>query len=537
MQIKKTNAIGGQRLCEQFSLQLVSPLAVHSQIGARRLSVADGNGTIETYQEMMRPDETVRGHLTFHLKHEAISLEMLSRLFAKAPEADFVEWIANEPTSQYARRAGFLYEWLTGKVLNLDSIKVGGNYVDALNGADQVVAQAGAVNGRWRVRDNMPGTQEFCPTVRLTAQAKAAMDVNCQKMLNDLQIEFGSELLLKSAVWLTLRESRSSFQLEGEDDKKDRIERFADVLHNFTGQGDPPLDQESLAMLQKSILGEATSIRQPGIRKSPVFIGQTVRYQDVIHYVAPPAQDVSGMLAGIGSFLNKTAGQSPVMRAAVASFGFVYVHPMADGNGRVHRFLINDILRRDGVVPAPLIVPVSGLLTRDAHERQAYDQVLDSFSKPMMQVYAGASRLEGPPIEYEDGIFSNFTFDATDDARHAWRFMDFTPHVQFMGDVLEKTILQEMREEAVYLVNHLRARNAVKEVIEMPDQQVDRVIRSIEQNNGVISGALAKEVPYLARPGIWELVCEGVKGAFQAVSSVDAVGAESDRPPSDVPAP
>lgn len=118
-------------------------------------------------------------------------------------------------------------------------------------------------------------------------------------------------------------------------------------------------------MLQRSILGEATSIRLPGIRKSPVFIGQTFRYQEVIRYVAPAADDVQSMLAGIGEFLGPTAGQSPVMRAAVASFGFVYVHPLADGNGRVHRFLINDILRRDGAVPEPLIVPVSGLITRD----------------------------------------------------------------------------------------------------------------------------------------------------------------------------
>ena len=514
MKNKTAGVIGGSWLCGHFDLRLVNPLAVSSHIGARRQTVAAGGATTETYQELMRPDETVRGHLTFHLKHEAINLEMLSRLFTKAPASEFARWIASEPTSQYARRAGFLFEWLTGKALDLDGVKVGGNYVDVLDAKDMVVAQAGSANGRWRVRDNMPGTPEFCPTVRLTAPAKVAMSVNCQQMLDELQIEFGSEMLLKSAVWLTLRESRSSFQIEGEVDKKDRIERFADVLHNFTGQGEPPLDQESLAMLQRSILGEATSIRLPGIRKSPVFIGQTVRYQEVIHYVAPPAEDVTGMLDGIGRFLDRTAGQSPVMRAAVASFGFVYIHPLADGNGRVHRFLINDILRRDGAVPAPFIVPVSGLITSDAHERVAYDKVLDSFSKPMMRIYAGASSLEGPSVEYEDGISSNFIFNATDEARHAWRFMDFTPHVQYMGDVIEKAIYQEMRDEAAYLRNHLRARNAVKAVVEMPDQQVDRVIRSIEQNNGVLSGVLAKEVPYLARPGIWEQVCAGVKASF-----------------------
>lgn len=515
MQFKPTSAIGGQWLCEQFSLNLVNALTVQSQIGARRHSITTVVSTCETYQEMMRPDDTLRGHLTFHLKHESINLEMLSRLFALQVGADLVLWIEREPTSQYARRAGFLYEWMSGNRLAVDDAKIGGNYADALNPADLVVATKSQMTGRWRVRDNMPGTREFCPTVRLSTHAKAAMAVDCTVMLEDLKIEFGAEMLLKSAVWLTLRESRSSFQLEGEQDKKDRIERFAEVLHSYTGQGEPPLGQESLALLQRAILGKASSIRQPGVRKSPVFIGQTIGYQEVIHYVAPPSSDVPGMLDGLGTFLNKTTGQSPVMRAAVASFGFVYIHPMADGNGRVHRFLINDVLRRDGVVPAPLIVPVSGLIASDAHERQKYDAVLDTVSRPLMVLYKSASRLNGPVTAYEDGISSNFIFEATDDARHAWRFIDYTPHVQFMGDALERAIYLEMRVQALFIRNHQLARNAIKEVIEMPDAQVDRVIRSIQQNNGMLSGALSQEIPYLTSPGIWTKVCEAVAASYR----------------------
>lgn len=533
MQSKPTSAIGGQWLSEQFNLNLVSALAVQSQIGARRHSASSVASTCETYQEIMRPDGTLRGHLRFHLKHEPINLEMLSRLFAKsnnACEADLILWIECESTSQYARRAGFLYEWLTGNQLAVNGEKIGGNYVDALNPNDLVVASTSHMIGRWRVRDNMPGTREFCPTVRLSTHAKAAMAVDCTMMLQDLQVEFGAEMLLKSAVWLTLRESRSSFQIEGEIDKKDRIERFAEVLHSFTGQGKPPLDHDSLAMLQRAILGEATSIRQPGVRKSPVFIGQTIGYQEVIHYVAPPSGDVPGMLEGLATFLNKTTGQSPVMRAAVASFGFVYIHPMADGNGRVHRFLINDVLRRDGSVPAPLIVPVSGLIASNADERQKYDEVLDTVSKPLMVFYKSASRLSGPAIAYEDGIYSNFIFEATDDARHAWRFIDYTPHVQFMGDALERAIYLDMRVQALFIRNHQLARNAIKEVIEMPDAQVDRVIRSIQQNNGILSGVLAKEIPYLTNPGMWEMVCEAVAASTYAVDPEAAVNAFNELP-------
>ena len=37
-------------------------------------------------------------------------------------------------------------------------------------------------------------------------------------------------------------------------------------------------------------------------------------------------------------FFKGTKGQSSLMRSAVIAFGFVYIHPLADGNGRIHRF-------------------------------------------------------------------------------------------------------------------------------------------------------------------------------------------------------
>jgi len=43
----------------------------------------------------------------------------------------------------------------------------------------------------------------------------------------------------------------------------------------------------------------------------------------------------------------------------MGSFGYVYVYPFEDGNGRTHRFLIHDILVRNKVVPNETILPVS----------------------------------------------------------------------------------------------------------------------------------------------------------------------------------
>lgn len=125
------------------------------------------------------------------------------------------------------------------------------------------------------------------------------------------------------------------------------------------------------------------------------------------------------MLGGLSTFLDRTEGQSAIMRSAVAAFGFVYIHPLADGNGRIHRFLIHDLLRRDGVVKDPMILPVSSFITSEHAERRAYDQVLDVISQPLLQSLMGLYSFTQTPTHHPDGIHSNFVFHGEQVARHA----------------------------------------------------------------------------------------------------------------------
>lgn len=513
--------LGGAWLVRRYGLDLVLPLATISEIGGRRATHTEDGATRQTYVEAMRPEASLRGHLTFHLKHEAPHLELLSRLFAACDPNELTTWFANEPTGQYVRRSGFLYEWLTGKQLPVGPAAPLA-LVDVLD-ADRVVAASpgrAVTNRRWRVRDNMPGTPAFCPIVRKTPQLVEAMELDVAALLAHLGDEFGEDLLMKSAVWMTLRESRSSFEIEGEADKADRVQRFAGVLARRTGQGDLPLTDAVLAEMQSEILGRLTSLQQFGIRTSPVFVGEVHSYQEIVHYVAPPPQDLQPMLEGLATFIERTQGQSPLMRSAVASFGFVYIHPLADGNGRVHRFLINDILRRDGVVKDPIILPISSLITSDGAERRAYDRILEVISRPLMLSLAGQYEF-GERITYPDGITSNLKFTGSDKARPVWRLMDLSRHVAYLADVVKRTIQEDMRAQARYMRNHARARAAIKNIIEMPDAQIDRVIRSIEINKGSLTNVLAKEMPVLGREGVWEAIVDAVKEAFQDTPAED----------------
>ena len=75
------NLIGGSWLAAHLGIDLVMPLSILSRIGGRRASQTVDGLTTETYVASMRASDTLRGHLTFHLKHEIPHFELLSRLF------------------------------------------------------------------------------------------------------------------------------------------------------------------------------------------------------------------------------------------------------------------------------------------------------------------------------------------------------------------------------------------------------------------------------------------------------------------------
>lgn len=504
------DSIGVVWLSRVYDIYPVAKFSVRSQVGGRRKTKSNSDGCIEIYPEIMRPADNAVKHLEFYLRHEVVNLEFLARLFKKMGPVLIQEWINTEPTGKYARRTAFLYEWLTGDTLSVPD-RLGGNYVDAIDSHRLIAASPQFVEKvkRWRINNNLPGTPDFCPMLVLSESLIQAMNLNVPSLLNDFKDEFGSDQLRRSSVWLRLRESKASFEIEGEGANRMRTQRFDSVLEHRTGRGEIPLSDTALAQLQGEILGETTTITQFGLRQSPVFVGEALCSEEIVHYIAPPPDKIAKMLDGLQIFLERTQGQSSIMRAAVVSFGFVYIHPLADANGRVHRFLINDILRRDGVIPDGMILPVSAVIASNASERKNYNQVLDEIAEPLMHRIQEFVSIASKPTSYPDGVVSNIEFDGESEAEPAWRYPRLESHIIFLSKVLYQAITHDVLEQLCSLRKLNRTRQVLKEIVEMPDQQADLVLQSIEQNQGVLSNVLAK-IPILAKPGIWEQIVEAV---------------------------
>lgn len=503
--------IGFQTLAEHYDLRLVQPLRVDSMISTSR-SQRESHDRIENrYPVGYMPADNFAGHFSFGLKYEEIHLEFFARLFTATGPEPIEAWCRREPFGQYARRTGFLYEWLTGQVLDVPDV-TNGSYVDVLSPQHYLTRTDTKRNKRWRVNDNLPGSVNFCPLVRRTPAIAQALAFDLAGALQDLDNTFGADILMRTASWLTFKESRASFVIEKEADQADRIQRFAHVIAQHCGQIDHPLSEKSLHLLQEGILGhDAIGL---GLRRSPVFVGQATLREDIVHYVAPQFEDIPALMQGLQQAEEATRGAESLVRAAIIAFGFVYIHPMRDGNGRIHRFLINDVLLRDGAIPEGVILPVSATITSSTRFRAGYDRTLEVFSRQLMRRYATSWRF-GAMHTYADGTPSNFYFADYADAAFAWRYPDLTEHVLYTAGVIEHTVRTEMAEEARVLVLFQRAQERLKEVLEMPNTDANRIIRSVKENGWAVSGKLKKAYPQLADQERAERIIEAIKSAFE----------------------
>lgn len=202
--------------------------------------------------------------------------------------------MGEEPTGRYARRTAFLYEWFSDHRLNVPDTAANVGYVDAIDHGLYLTAHRVR---RWRVNDNLPGPPDCFPLVYLGPEAERAWLYDVAAGVKMLDDTYGPELLLRSAAWLTFKESRASFAIEHEADQDDKVRRFAEASSAFSGRLDDPMSPEHLLDLQRAMLVQ--NALRLGIRRSPVFVGQSSFRAQIVHYIAPAEADVPAMLEAL----------------------------------------------------------------------------------------------------------------------------------------------------------------------------------------------------------------------------------------------
>lgn len=417
-----------------------------------------------------RPPNTLEGQLVFALKWEGVDLGVLAALF-KAVEPDEVAAIVRAtPTGAFSRRTWFLYEWLTGRELDVpDPGKV--RVVAVVNPEQQVALQKGTRSPRHKVIDNLPGTRDFCPMIRWTPALRAAVARRLDARAREIIGRTRTDLVTRAAAFLLLSDSKSSFAIEGERPSSARAARWARAIGEA---GVHPITIDELERLQRVVIGDARFVKL-GLRDEGGFVGTHDRdtQEPVPDHISARPQDLRDLLGGIIEYDGRslTGGVDPVAAAATIAFGFVYVHPFVDGNGRLHRWLIHHVLATAGYNPPGVVFPISAAILRRIDE---YRAVVESYSAAML-----------PLIEWRATADGNV--DVPNDTADYYRYFDATAHAEFLYSCVEQTVEQDLPEEIRFLEAFDTFSSAVKEIVEMPDREVERLRGFLAQGRGHLS--------------------------------------------------
>lgn len=417
-----------------------------------------------------QPEDTLIGHLTFALRYEGVDLTILNALFKKISSQEIEFWVHSEPQGQYSRRIWFLYEWLMGKILQVpDATK--GNYVDVI---DQKLQFSGPIeiSKRHRVRNNLLGTPDFCPMVRKTEKLKKYVDLQLDKLAIKKTKAIHKDILNRAAAFLLLQDSRASFEIEKERPMRNRIERWGRVIGEA---GLHTLSIEEIERLQ-SILIEDHRFVFLGLRGEGGFIGMHDRTTQlpIPDHISARAEDLIPLMNGLIKTNQRCIKEKildPVILAAILSFGFVFIHPFVDGNGRLHRYLIHHILAEQGFSPKNLIFPISAVLLDRIDE---YRQVLESFSGPRLKL-----------IKWKPSKSGNI--EVLNDTIDLYRYFDGTRAAEFLYECVLQTIEDILPKEIEYLKRYDQIKTAITERFDMPTHLIDLLINFLEQNNGKLS--------------------------------------------------
>jgi Fic family protein len=192
-----------------------------------------------------------------------------------------------------------------------------------------------------------------------------------------------------------------------------------------------------------------------------------------VHFVGPKPADLPALMAGLISCHKQMLGSGlpPVIHGAIISYGFVFLHPFEDGNGRIHRFLIHNILSLRKAVPRGLMFPVSAVMLRDS---MAYDASLEAFSRPLLRL-----------IDY---ILDGAGQMTVQNISALWyRYIDMTAQAEALHQFVIKTIDEELVTELNYLSSYDKAKKAILSIVEMPQRKLDLLIKLCVNNKGKLS--------------------------------------------------
>jgi len=473
--------LGYAYLIDQFRLPaLPLPLLCRLSDSVPNRRVRDQGGQkVEEFGPTYAPVSTMFGHLRFALRYEGLNLEVLSLLFERIGPENILAALDQEPTGTAPRRLAFLYEWLTGHELAVSTQRLTGKtrFVPVLDESLQfgLAHKLSPRHQKYRVIDNLPGTRDFCPLVSRTPYLESMVQKNLKDRTQATLKKYDPRLVLRAANFLYLTETHSSFEVERVKPTATRAQRFADLLRE--AEVGAPLSEERFVELQNAVVDPRSM--EATYRFEQNWLGTDFGHRKKIDYVPSRPEDVRSLMNGLVAMAERLRARpgsiDAIVAASVISFGFVFVHPFMDGNGRLHRYLIHEQLSSAGFTPKGLILPVSAVILANLDR---YRETLESFSRPLRERTSYDPDVQQVRATGNDAVYVRY-FNATDQA-------------SFLYFALERTIEHDLDEEISFLMGFDRARAVLNSMVDWPAHSLEVFIRVVRQNGGHLSATKRK---------------------------------------------
>jgi len=219
-----------------------------------------------------------------------------------------------------------------------------------------------------------------------TDQARNTLDALLQNIITSSAIE-GEQLNVESV--------RSSLArrlgLDAEGRASPRSEGLAELMLDATREQAAPLTQERLLRWHHLLFPAdeqrlSAPVRVGSLRgEEPMQVVSGRLDRPKVHFEAPPRQGLDEQLSAFLDWFAATRNApnlDPFLRAGIAHFWFVTLHPFDDGNGRLTR-AITDLALAQGEPQAIRFYAMSASILED---RKGYYEILEASQKGSLDI-------------------------------------------------------------------------------------------------------------------------------------------------------
>ncbi len=299
------------------------------------------------------------------------------------------------------------------------------------------------------------------------------------------------EMMDRAINWAYLHETRDSFAIEKEEPSEEKSRRFVRLLRQAHERTE--LSEDYLVELQNSTVSNPFD-KAVLFRHQQNHLHNGLRGAAGVSYVPPAPQLCRELMEDLMDFANHSAKQvDPLIAAAVVAFGFVFLHPFMDGNGRLSRFLIHQTLCQTGALQNGLLLPVSVAMK---HEESSYLEALKEFSKPAREFWN---------VTWLDSDEMTFDFIGHD---AIYRFWDATQCAEFTLQMALRALEVELREETAFLEKYDFVIKAVNDRFDVRGSDLSKLVMMCLDNADKVSKDRRKQFQYSVPEEVFDYIEE-----------------------------